>query len=250
MCNPTSYHYISAIIIIAMPILNMISFFCLDHSVWNVVEEDSVGVDVDVDVDVDDTNDNCVDLEGDDTTMKKVTNEEEKSNDNSAADAPKKNDQIDKTTKRGEGSDEIRSIDLRQIEHDFKTLKQQQGSKKSFAKSIRDTLGSEMKPMTLKDYMLASKEMLKYWALYMVNFMAAQFFLSALFQPTLVESSASYHGIEGGAGSKTGDTILLVNHVLYVVITRIALPSFSFIFVGMRHYRFLTTTSLSLSLSL
>ena len=78
-----------------------------------------------------------------------------------------------------------------------------------------------MKPMTLEDYMLASKEMAPtYWALYMVNNLASQFFAIGLYQPTLVASSTSYHGIEGEAGVETSDNILLVNYVGYVMIAR------------------------------
>ena len=233
MCHPTSYRSVFTTITIAMPILNMISFSCLDHSVWNVLDEDDVGVD---DASAN-KNDICVDLDGDDAT-KKVTNEEEKSNEYSKSNTPTKSDQVDETAKNtvffssstsmGEdycrassNSDEIRSVDLRQIEHDYEKPKKYQGSKKSFAKSIRVTLGSEMRPMTLKDYMLASKEMaLTYWALYMVNNLASQFFAIGLYQPTLVASSTSYHGIEGEAGVETSDNILLVNYVGYVMIAR------------------------------
>jgi hypothetical protein len=79
-----------------------------------------------------------------------------------------------------------------------------------------------MKPMTLKDYMMASKEMgLKFWSMYMVTFMAQKFFMSAVYQPSLVASSTSYHGIYRDAGAVTSGTILFVPHVGYIVIVNV-----------------------------
>jgi hypothetical protein len=155
MRHPTLYYSVFKIIVIGMPILNVIFlFFYLDHSVWNAEDEDGVGVDNAK------KNDNCVDLEGDNTT-KNVTNEEDKSNADSTSNALTKIDQTHHTAKNTvsssassmgkdycctapdnkcyEGSDEIRSLDLRQIEHDYEKTKPQRGSKKSFSKSIRNT---------------------------------------------------------------------------------------------------------------
>ena len=68
--------------------------------------------------------------------------------------------------------------------------------------------------MSINDYLTATKEIAcRYLPIYFINFGLARFWNDALYQPSFVSSSTTYHGLNIEDAITTSDKVLLSSHI-------------------------------------
>jgi hypothetical protein len=186
---------------LGLPILTAISFFFLDQTVWK-----------------DDKKDNNT-TTATTTTTAVAINDNSGGSDNDNKD--KSNDVVDDDDDDlGKDNDEIEG----QEQHNHTTIEQKQEQEQKnrrssvtlfVDKNLRNGRNSiTVSNMSMKDYINATKEIAwRYLPLYFVNFGLGRFWMDALYQPSFVSSSTTYHGFNQEEAITTSDSVLLSAHI-------------------------------------
>jgi hypothetical protein len=177
---------------LGLPILNAVSFFFLDQTVWK--KKNNI------------------------TTSKATATA-------TATSAASGTSDIDNT---GNSSNAVVADDLGKVndaiegqeQHNY-TIEEQKKRRSSVSLFVEDNLknSSITESMSAKDYVKATKEIAcRYLTLYFVNFAINRFWFDAVYQPSFVSSSATYHGLDQEEAINTSDNVLLSSHIGVFVI--------------------------------
>ena len=180
------------IMALGIPLLNTISFFFLDQTVWTDNDKNKHKKD-----DGKKKNNTTTAASTADVAIVVINDNSGGSSDSDNND--KRSAVVDDDDDESEGQEQLRPSISLFVDDNLKN---------STSNSIT------VSNMSINDYLTATKEIAcRYLPIYVFNFGLARFWTDAVYQPSFVSSSTTYHGLNVEDAITTSDTVLLSSHI-------------------------------------